>query len=715
MARGTRRKKKGGCLGAKGTGASVPVPVIPCRHVASLLALLLFVAQTAPAAASAGAAPKAQNLGEIVVTADRYGEAAGVAIDPTATTVVTETYESARSPQTVQDILESLAEIDVQRGDQTLSDGKDVVKIRGLGARRIMVRIDGRPVRNAGGFYDKLVDWNSLTLENVERVEVIRGGHSAVYGETIGGTINIVTQKGGSRPDGRPEGKATVDISEYDTQKYMAGVSGDMNALSYAFGGAYRQSDGYLKNSGYRLKDVNGRISYRFPFRGRLTFGYKGSFQDKSPYVVNDPADVLTGACYDSGYPVVKAVSAGSTPNYAGAGSYEKRDTEYFDLFFEQPTPVGDWKLHLYKSEEFRDESHHNYSQATGFYDYTEQVDFSDWGWIVHDRFTLFDRHDITVGLEGREYELGYDAVMPTMQWHVPSTRMIAHKAAFLEDVWQVTEKLSLALGLRYDRVDMDVDVNIAGYDDFSKEMDAWCPKSRLNYVFWPGTTGYLNVSKAFRIPTGMEFSYMGVPTGLFIDPETAMEYEGGVIRKLTKDITARLGYYYYDIDNYIMFNRDPYPLLYSGRIEEMVFNADHMVVQGVEAELRFSLFQRLDGYLNYTYQDSELGPTRIAEDQLYDDHYQLPRHKATLGLDYAVLDDTILLAGIRYVDKRKTSLNQEIDDFATVDLAVEQRFLSQQARVKVYVTNLFDTEYEEQYLVPSPDRVFGLNVSFTY
>ena len=682
----------------------------------SLLMLLPLVASAAGSeTASQENASETYKLGEIVVTSDREGEATGIAIDPTATSVVIDTYQSAKSPQTVQDILESLAGVDIQRGDSTLSDGKDVVKIRGMGARRILVRIDGRPIRNAGGFWDKLVDWNSLTLENVERVEVVRGGHSAVYGETIGGTINIVTKKGSSRTDNRPEVQATADISEYGTQKYSAGVAGNYNALGYALGGAYRESDGYLKNSEYELKDVNGRLSYTFPFEGRLTFGYKGSFQDKEPYVVNDPNDALVGNLYDCDYPVVPGVSAGSSINYPGGDSFEERETEYFDLFFEQPTRIGDWKIHLYKSEEFRDESHYNYMNGFGFYDYAMDVTFKDWGWIVHDRFSLFERHDITLGAEGRQYELGYNAVMPMMEWHVPSTRMIVHNAAFLEDVWQVTDKLSVALGLRYDRVDMDVEIDYTGYDDFTKDMDAWSPKSRLTYLFRPGTTGYVNISKAFRVPTGMEFSWMGAPTGLYIDPETAMEYEGGIIQKLAEKITARMGYYYYKIDDYIMLNQSPTPLLLTGQIEDVLFNAEYLILQGIETELRFSLFDRFNGYINYTYQDSEIGDTRVPEDQLYDDHYQLPRHKATLGVDYAVLENTILLANIRYVDKRKTSLNQEIDAFTTMDLAVEQRFWNQQAHVKVYVTNLFDAEYEEQYKVPAPDRIFGVNLGFTF
>ena len=685
------------------------------KKIELVIAGLLILQPLMALADDAGRQP--YKLGEIVVTSDRQGEEKGLAIDPTATTVVIDNYNSPKAPQTVQDILENMAGVDIQRGDQTLSDGKDVVKIRGMGARRILVRIDGRPIRNAGGFADKMVDWNSLTLENVERVEVVRGGHSAVYGETIGGTINIVTKKGGSRGDNRPEGKAMADISEYGTQKYTAGLCGQLGDLGYAFGGAYRRSDGYLKHSQYEMKDVNGRLSYIFPFDGRLTVGYKGSFQDKDPYVVNDPADPLVGHLYDSAYPVVEGVVSGlGSINYPGSDSYEERETEYFDLFYEQASPLGDWKLHLYKSKEFREESHYQHSASQEvFYDYPWDVTFDDWGWIIHDRFTLFDTHDLTLGVEGREYDIGYNALALNQEWHVPSTRMIRHQAAFAEDVWQITDQLSLALGLRYDWVDMDVDIDFAGYDDYTKDVDAWSPKSRLNYTFRPGTTGYLNVSKAFRIPTGMEFTWMGAPTGLFIEPETAMEYEGGIIQALGKTNTLRVGYYYYDIDDYIVFNRDPYSLLFSGQIEDVVFNADYLILQGVETEVRFGLLEQLNGFFNYTYQDSKLGPTQVAEDQLYDDHYQLPRHKATVGIDWTVLAHTHLLVSLRYVDERKTSFDQEIDAFTTMDMAVEQSLFNSQLRIKAYVTNLFDTDYEEQYKVPAPGRVFGANLNYRF
>ncbi|MCK5507770.1 MAG: TonB-dependent receptor [Desulfobacterales bacterium] len=655
------------------------------------------------------------NLGKIVVTAHEEEGARGIAIDPTATSIVIDTYKSSKSPQTVQDILESIPGVDIQRGDPALSDDKDVVKIRGMGARRILVRIDGRPVRNAGGTGDRMVDWNSLTIENVERVEVVRGAHSAIYGGAIGGTINIVTKKGGTRKDMKPEVKVMADYSAYDTQYYALNVAGNANALGYSLGGGYRTSDGYLRNSDYEIYDITGRVSYLFPFEGRLTLGYKGSFQDKSPFSVNDPDDPYAGHLYDSSYSVVPAEALGWFPNYLGSGGFNDKETEYFDLIFEQLTPVGDWKFHLYKSREYWDHRSYDHSTNDGFYEFTYDMTYADWGWIINDRFTLFDNHRITIGIEGREYEMGYNSVMLAMEWHAPKSKMIDHKAGYVEDLWQINDKLNFTFGLRYDRVELDVDVNFPGYDDFSKDIEEWSPKSRFTYEFLPGTTGFVHISKAYRLPTGMEISWMGAPTGLYIEPETAMEYESGILQDLGENNSIRLTYYYYDINNYVVFNRDPFPLLFAGKIEDCVFNADYLILQGIEAELNFQVFEQLSGYINYTYQDSELGDMQVPDEEVCNDHYQLPRHKAILGLDWSPWEDTTFITTLRYVDERKTSKNQEVDSFVTMDLGVEQCFLSKKLKLKGYVRNLFDEDYEEQYKIPAPERTFGINVSYIF
>lgn len=647
---------------------------------------------------------EAVHIGEVVVTSHEVG-AKGIAIEPGVTSIELDAYRSPERQETIQDILQSIAGIDIQRSTPALSEDRDVVKIRGFGGRRFMVRIDGRPIRNTGGFSDTLIDWTSLSLENVETIEVIRGAHSAVYGETIGGTINIVTKKGGTRKDVKPEVAIDGDYSSYDTQRYTINVTGNAKDLGYALAGGYRSSDGYLRHSDYEIYDFTGRLSYLFPFNGRLTLGYKVSEQDKSLFVVNDPSM----SDYDSSYPDVPQ-EAFSSPYFPGGRNFFDKETQYFDLIFEQPTRFGDWKIHLYKSREDRDQVSYQFSRGV-YYDYVWDITFDDYGWIVQDRFTLFDKHYVTVGHDGRNMYGEYHMVSPFRTNESDRRKRIEHRAAYIEDSWQINGALNLTLGLRYDYADLD-------FAAFRGDIDEWCPKSGLTYEFVPGTKGFVYISKAFRVPTWMEYCWMGYPTGENLENETAMEYEVGVSKELGKSNSVQLTYYYYDVDNYIVYNHalNPQAAVAQGRpLEDALFNADYLRLQGIEAELNFEIFERLGGYINYTYQDYELGSIRVAEEEARIDVYQLPRHKANLGLEWSPWQDTTIMANLRYVDERKTSINEKIDGFVTMDLGIEQCFLNKKLRVKGYVDNLFDKEYEEIYLIPSPERTFGINVSYRF
>lgn len=643
-------------------------------------------------------------IGEVVVTADEEGTK-GIKIGGEITSIDLDTYRSPKHQETIQDILQGIAGIDIQRSTPVLSDDRDAIKIRGFGARRFMVRIDGRPVRNSGGFGDTLIDWTSLSLENIEKIEVMRGAHSAVYGETIGGTINIVTKKGGTREDMKPDVAIEGDYSSHDTQLYTVKLTGNANSLGYAMATSYRSSDGYLRNSDYEIRDFTGRLSYLFPFDGRLTLGYKISEQDKGLFVVNDPSR----SDYDSSYPDVPE-EALSSPCFPGGKNFYDRETQYFDLIFEQPTPAGDWKIHLYRSKEDRGRVSYQFSRGI-YYDYLLNHIFDDYGWIVQDRFALFDRHYVTVGCDGRDMYAEYSIISPFRISETDRTKRIEHRAGYVEDSWQINEVLNLTLGLRYDYADMD-------FTAFKGDIDEWSPKSQLTYEFMPGTKAFVYVSKAFRVPTWMEYSWMGYPTGKNLKNETAMEYEVGVSRELGKNNNVQLTYYYYDVDNYIVYNHalNPRTALEQGRpLEDSLFNAEYLILQGIEVELNFEVFERLSGYINYTYQDYDLGPMRVLEDDARIDVYQLPRHKANLGLEWSPWQDTTVMVDIRYVDDRKTSLDEEIDGFVTMDLGLEQCLMSRKLRVKGYITNLFNKKYEETYLIPAPERTFGVNVSYVF
>jgi len=166
------------------------------------------------------------NLGEIVVTATRDElpiEQVGSSI-----TVVTAKEIEQQQKQTVADALRMVPGLDVVRSGgagQTVS-----IFMRGGDSRHTLVLIDGvelnDPSTTGGEYY-----FGFLTTDNIERIEVLRGPQSTLYGShAIGGVINIITKRG----SGRPTGFVSAEGGSLSTAKESAGISGGTDLINYS-------------------------------------------------------------------------------------------------------------------------------------------------------------------------------------------------------------------------------------------------------------------------------------------------------------------------------------------------------------------------------------------------------------------------------------------------------------------------------------------------
>ncbi len=141
--------------------------------------------------------------------------------------------------------------IDVQRPQEVgaaLDD--DSIKIRGFGSRRILVTIDGRTMNisgTAGGYF---IDWTTIPLNNIEKIEVIKGVSDPRYGNTLGGVINLVTKKPIEKPVFELQGLG-ASFDTYTLSFFHAWKPGN---FEYSISGGYSESDGYLRNGDFWLK-----------------------------------------------------------------------------------------------------------------------------------------------------------------------------------------------------------------------------------------------------------------------------------------------------------------------------------------------------------------------------------------------------------------------------------------------------------------------------
>ena len=139
------------------------------------------------------------------------------------------------------------------------------------------VLLDGMPLNEPGGAFN----FASLSPENIERIEVLRGAHSALFGSDA---MASVIQLFSARPDtGRPQANITVDAGNYDTTHVAAGLGARASAIEYSVFGSRLQTDNREPNNENRTSTVSGSVSRLMTsgasarFLGRGEFGRTGT------------------------------------------------------------------------------------------------------------------------------------------------------------------------------------------------------------------------------------------------------------------------------------------------------------------------------------------------------------------------------------------------------------------------------------------------------
>ena len=173
---------------------------------------------------------------EIVVTATRI-ETPAKEIASAVTVITREDLERTRKITLLEALQEVLGVATVQNGPV---GGAASVFLRGANSEHTLILMDGvelnDPISPARSF-----DLAHLMLENVERIEILRGPQSTLYGsDALGGVVNIITRKA--------QGKSRFHLSSlggsYSSFHSNAGISGNTRQIGYSFGVSYFRSEG---------------------------------------------------------------------------------------------------------------------------------------------------------------------------------------------------------------------------------------------------------------------------------------------------------------------------------------------------------------------------------------------------------------------------------------------------------------------------------------
>lgn len=249
----------------------------------------------------AGASGQTPRGPETVVTATRLP----TSVDRVgnAITVITEQQIRDRQITSVADVLRMVPGVAVSR----LGAGagpQAQVRIRGAEGNQTLVLIDGIEVNDPSAFSE--FDFGPVLTSGIERVEILRGPQSALYGsDAMGGVINIITRRG----KGKPAGYASLEGGSFQTGRLDAGVSGGTDKVNYSFYTTGYHSDGisiasrkrgFDEADGFDQRLAGGRLGFtpieplQLDFVGRWSQSRLelDSFSDTaSPNIVVDSRD----------------------------------------------------------------------------------------------------------------------------------------------------------------------------------------------------------------------------------------------------------------------------------------------------------------------------------------------------------------------------------------------------------------------------------------
>ncbi|WP_083567585.1 TonB-dependent receptor [Hyphomicrobium sp. CS1GBMeth3] len=526
------------------------------------------------------------------------------------------------------------------------------VRIRGADSDQTLVLIDGMRVNDPsspGGDFD----FASLALTDVERIEVLKGPQSAVWGgDAIGGVINIVTRKG----DGPPTARASVEGGSYGTYKVGAGLSGGTERGHYAISGTFLQTDGFSRNKLGSEKD-GAEI---------FTFSGRGGYRVAPNYQVNFAAHVSN-------------LDADTDPSLSSASGDGPGTSERF-LFSGQidniVTTMGgrlEHKVSLSSLYGDREATNPRNAMPTTYYR------AESYGLEYQGTFRATDALTLTFGSRYQQdqasNEVGGSGLAPISQFD----DSIENLSGYAQAAWTPVDNLNLSLAGRSD------DFGMGGVHN------TW--RATGSYLFEATSTRFHASYGTGAKPPTMYQAFFNGADPIFggtlvgnpdLDVETSQGYDVGVEQsffdqKLKFDVT----YFKQDIENLIIYQNVIFGVLSTYE------NVDNVASEGVEVSAAAQLLDWVSVTGAYTYMG--------AQDQADgNDLARTPRNVASLGLQVTPIDRLSLGAEVMYVG-RQFNLSRErdeLDAFTRVNLNGTWQ-LDETTQVFGRIDNLFDVDYE--------------------
>lgn len=200
-------------------------------------------------------------VAEIIVTANKVPTAQD-RVGSTVNVIDAAEIERRQQVQAI-DLLKRLPGVSISRNGGL--GGTSTLRLRGSESGMVKVLIDGVEVNDASGANNEF-DFNSLLTGDIEKIEVLKGPQSALYGnDAMAGVINVITRRG----DGETKVRATLEGGAYGTFRQQAALTGERDGVDYALSAGNLSTDGFSRTfvgdekDGTDARSVTGRLGYQ--------------------------------------------------------------------------------------------------------------------------------------------------------------------------------------------------------------------------------------------------------------------------------------------------------------------------------------------------------------------------------------------------------------------------------------------------------------------
>lgn len=668
------------------------------RKVLLVAALIPFVALPA------FAVEQQQIVDEMVVTASRTEERA---IDvPTTTRVITSDMIKMSGAVDIGDLIGKyitghyhkypgiLSPVGL-RGFRSDSHGSDL-------AGYVLILIDGHRVGTGNAA--------KINMDRIERVEVIKGPSSALYGSAaMGGVINLITKKG----EGELGGAIYGDYGSFDYYKGQVSGGGTINDKFRFFATVGKESTGdyddptygTVYNSEVDKQNIGGNLIYTLNENHEFRLGGNYSkLESESPswlygtYTEYDPDE------------------AGNNDKSTGYG-----DLEYNGDFFSGKLHWKGVAYYLWDKNDWRWGATDPDSEQTKYIDKTigtdQQVDYE-----------ITDWNSLLVGftLETMEKE---SSAVSNYQPSVPYTPGLdySNQAVFIQDSLDLWDKrVNIIAAARYDRFDVTTKQPETGsytaFNEKSEDYDHISPKIGVGVKFFDEMLRLrANLGEGFKSPTANQLSadYVHSSTGIHylgnpdLEPETSLTYGTGFDVYLAA-LTLNVDYYQTDYQDKIVSEYSTVngvsTVSYDNHGDAKISGIDVGFEWAIGQMLQLPVAVSLSSNMSFVIdkEDEETG-----DDLLYMSDYEI---KSGLNIGYAGLTTQLshVLVGPQMITNYDTYLDEEKDSFDYWDFTMCYRF-NDSWEVRGSIFNLFDQDVEWVRGNPMAERNFRVGLTYKF